>query len=81
MHLKDEAVDFLEQDTVRTLIKKYSQFINFPIYLWASKTVEVEEAVEEDEKPISESEDDEAQVCVYFFLSISLFKFFVLYYY
>lgn len=62
LHLKDEALDFLEQDTVRTLIKKYSQFINFPIHLWASKTVEVEEPVEDDEKPVSESEDEEAQV-------------------
>lgn len=60
--MKDEALDFLEQDTVRTLIKKYSQFINFPIHLWASKTVEVEEPVEDDEKPVSESEDEEAQV-------------------
>lgn len=33
LHLKDEALDFLEEDTIKQLIKKYSQFINFPIYM------------------------------------------------
>ncbi|KAJ8866164.1 hypothetical protein PR048_033688 [Dryococelus australis] len=37
LHLKDEALDFLEQDTLKNLVMKYSQFINFPIYLWSSK--------------------------------------------
>lgn len=57
LYLKDEAVDFLEEDTVKGLIKKYSQFINFPIYLWSSKTVEEEEAIPE-EKPAEKTEDD-----------------------
>merc|ERR1711935_708619 len=35
--LKEEAYDFLEVDTVKDLIKKYSQFINFNIYLWSAK--------------------------------------------
>merc|ERR1712047_193192 len=47
------------------LIKKYSQFINFSIYLWASKTETVEEPIEEEEeekepepeKPVDEDED------------------------
>jgi heat shock protein beta len=37
LHLKEEAYDFLEPDTVKKLINKYSQFINFDIYLWQSK--------------------------------------------
>ncbi|XP_017484926.1 PREDICTED: endoplasmin homolog [Rhagoletis zephyria] len=60
LHLKDEAQDFLEEDTVRELIRKYSQFINFPILMWSSKTVEEEVPIEEDaytEKP-EKSEDD-----------------------
>jgi len=47
LFLKPEAYDFLEHDTVRDLIKKYSQFINFNIYLWGSKTETVEEPIEE----------------------------------
>lgn len=35
--LKEEAYDYLEADTIEQLVKKYSQFINFPIYLWSSK--------------------------------------------
>lgn len=59
LHLKDEAQDFLEEDTVKQLIKKYSQFINFPIYMWTSKEVEEEIPVEEDtaEKPEKKDED------------------------
>ena len=37
LQLKEEAHDFLEGDTLKDLVKKYSQFINFPIYLWTSK--------------------------------------------
>nr|KAF7408945.1 hypothetical protein H0235_013797 [Vespula pensylvanica] len=57
LHMKDEALDFLEEDTVRNLIKKYSQFINFPIYLWNSKVIQVDE--EEDKSKPTEEEDGE----------------------
>ncbi|KAF0298847.1 Endoplasmin [Amphibalanus amphitrite] len=61
--LKDEAQDFLELDTLKKIIKKYSQFINFDLYLWESKTEEVEEPLEEDEeKPEKSSEDGEVEV-------------------
>lgn len=56
--MKDEALDFLEADTIKNLVKKYSQFINFPIYLWNSKVVQVDaEDIEEDKTPKEESED------------------------
>lgn len=62
LQLKPEAKDFLDPDTIRTLVKKYSQFINFPIYLWASRTEQVEEEEvdnEIDEKSENEDADDE----------------------
>ena len=63
LYLKEEAHDFLEQDTVRELIKKYSQFINFNIYLWGSSTQTVEEPIEDDEDEVDaeeeKKEDDE----------------------
>lgn len=60
LYLKDEAVDFLEEDTVKNLIKKYSQFINFPIYVWSSKQVEEEIPIEDEEgkKPEEKAEDE-----------------------
>ena len=68
--LKEEAYDYLEQDTVKDLIKKYSQFINFSIFMWTSKTETVDEPIEdeedEEEKPAEEEakkdEDEDAAV-------------------
>lgn len=74
LHLKEDARDYLEQDTLRNLVTKYSQFINFNIFLWSSKTEEVEEPIvdaevekkPEDEKDKKEDEkkdeDDDAKV-------------------
>lgn len=65
LRLKEEAEDFLEEKTLEDLVKKYSQFINFPIYLWSDKTVEKEvpleegEEEEEAEKPDEEKEAEE----------------------
>merc|ERR1711937_207809 len=59
LYLKESEYDFLEQDTVRDLIKKYSQFINFNIYLWGSSTKTVEEPIEEDEEEKTEDEVEE----------------------
>jgi heat shock protein beta len=61
--LKEEAYDYLEQDTVKDLIKKYSQFINFHIYMWTSKTETVDEPIEEEEeeKPAEEEEEKPAE--------------------
>jgi len=69
LYLKEEASDFLEAGTLQELIKKYSQFINFDIFLWSSKTEEVEEPIEETEEEKKEEtpeekkeDDDEAKV-------------------
>nr|UIC71720.1 heat shock protein 90 B [Haemaphysalis flava] len=71
LQLKEEARDFLELDSLKKLIEKYSQFINFNIYLWTSKTEMVDEPAEEakptpekdaedkDEDKVEEEEDDE----------------------
>ncbi|VDN17081.1 unnamed protein product, partial [Gongylonema pulchrum] len=59
LHLKEEAYDFLEADTLKSLVEKYSQFINFNIFLWQSKTETVEEPVEEVSK--AESHEEKAE--------------------
>merc|ERR1712013_948713 len=58
LYLKEESRDYLEQDTVKELIKKYSQFINFNIYLWGSKTETVEEPIEEEDEEIKDDGDE-----------------------
>ena len=56
--LKEEAYDFLEQDTIKDLIVKYSQFINFNIFLWSSSTKTIEEPLEEEEEKSEEPTDE-----------------------
>uniref|UniRef100_A0A8C7UUU8 Endoplasmin n=1 Tax=Oncorhynchus mykiss TaxID=8022 RepID=A0A8C7UUU8_ONCMY len=58
--MKEEATDYLELETIKNLVKKYSQFINFPIYIWASKTETVEEPIEDTE--VKDDTEDEVEV-------------------
>merc|ERR1712137_560271 len=58
LHLKDNASQYLNQDNLRSLVEKYSEFINFPIYLYESHIEEVEIANENDFEEGEESEDD-----------------------
>jgi len=72
LHLKEDCLEFLEEERLRDLVKHYSEFINFPIYLYTTKEVEEEvladdgddeEADEEDEDEDEEDEDeDDAEV-------------------
>ncbi|XP_020581987.1 LOW QUALITY PROTEIN: endoplasmin homolog [Phalaenopsis equestris] len=68
LHLRDEAKEYLDDIKLKELVKKYSEFINFPIYLWTSKEVDVEapsdeeesgEEEESSETPSSEGETEE----------------------
>ena len=47
LHIKEEATEYLQPSTLNDIIRRYSQFINFNIYLWRSKTFK--EQVPEDE--------------------------------
>jgi len=48
LHMKDEQTDFLKERTIKDLVKKHSQFIQYPIYLQITKEEEVDD--EEGEK-------------------------------
>lgn len=58
--MKEDAQEFLEISEVETVIKKYSEFIQYPIKLWKSttKTVEVE-STKEDKKDDADDDDDD----------------------
>uniref|UniRef100_A0A671ST20 Endoplasmin n=1 Tax=Sinocyclocheilus anshuiensis TaxID=1608454 RepID=A0A671ST20_9TELE len=64
--MKEEASDYLELETIKNLVRKYSQFINFPIYVWSSKVrlSTKEEPIEEEEAEAEKEEatEDEAEV-------------------
>ena len=57
--MKQDAQEFASEEKLKTLIKKYSEFINFPIYLRVSKEVSKEVPVEEDEEEKKEEETTE----------------------
>merc|ERR1719240_1814528 len=59
LHLKDDCKEFTEGDKIKELVKKYSEFISFPIYLKETKTVEKEVPVEEEEKKEEEKKEGE----------------------
>ena len=61
IYLKEEAQEYLDEDKLKELVGKYSEFINFPIYIWSSKEVEEEVPVEEEDEDAT-AEDDDAQV-------------------
>merc|ERR1719240_1856859 len=50
LHLKDDCKEFTEGDKIKELVKKYSEFISFPIYLKETKTVEKEGDDKKEEK-------------------------------
>ena len=39
LHLKEDAAEYADEKKLGALIKQYSEFIAFPIKLWASKCV------------------------------------------
>merc|ERR1711871_492435 len=57
LFLKEDASEFLEQSKLEDLIKRYSEFITFPIYLHKSKTETVEVPVEEETEEETEEEE------------------------
>merc|ERR1711907_661895 len=59
LHLKDDCKEFTEGDKINELVKKYSEFISFPIYLKETKTVEKEVPVEEEKKDEGDDKKEE----------------------
>merc|ERR1712178_433230 len=58
LHLKDDCKEFTEVDKIKDLVKKYSEFISFPIYLKETKTVEKEVPIEEEEEKKDEEKKE-----------------------
>jgi len=43
LHMKDEQTDYLKERTIKDLVKKHSQFIQYPIFLQITKEEEVDD--------------------------------------
>merc|ERR1712076_214907 len=60
LHLKEDAHDYLSEDKLKDSVKKYSQFIQFPIYVKVKKEVETEAEEEDEDDDDDDEEKDEA---------------------
>merc|ERR1711988_702158 len=58
LHLKEDAHDFLSEDKLKETSKKYSQFIQFPIYVKVKKEVDADSEEDDDDE---EKEDEEEE--------------------
>merc|ERR1712083_1071007 len=60
LHLKEDAHDYLSEDELKDSVKKYSQFIQFPIYVKVKKEVEAEAEEDDDDDDDKEDEEEKA---------------------
>eukprot|EP01118_Nematostelium_gracile_P012302 TRINITY_DN4477_c0_g1_i1.p1 TRINITY_DN4477_c0_g1~~TRINITY_DN4477_c0_g1_i1.p1 ORF type:complete len:796 (+),score=308.29 TRINITY_DN4477_c0_g1_i1:65-2452(+) len=61
LHLKEDADEYLDDKTLSALVKRYSEFINFPIYLWSSHEEEIDVPLTEEELAAEKKDDTESE--------------------
>merc|ERR1719191_2516494 len=58
LHLKEDALDYLSESKLKDSVQKFSQFIQYPIYVKVKKEVEVEDDEDDDDEEEDKDEED-----------------------
>merc|ERR1719414_2902505 len=62
LHMKEDMSEYLEEQRVKDLVKKHSEFIGFPIKLYTEKTTEKEVTDDDDDDDEDEGDADKPKV-------------------
>merc|ERR1711939_1280062 len=62
LHLKEDAHEYLSESKLKEAAKKYSQFIQFPIYVKVKKEVDADADEDDDDDDDDEDKEDEDDV-------------------
>eukprot|EP01129_Flabellula_baltica_P004304 TRINITY_DN148_c0_g1_i1.p1 TRINITY_DN148_c0_g1~~TRINITY_DN148_c0_g1_i1.p1 ORF type:complete len:713 (-),score=240.50 TRINITY_DN148_c0_g1_i1:149-2254(-) len=62
LHMKEDQEEFLDERGIKDLVKKHSQFIQYPISLLCTKEEEVTDSEDDDEPKVEEADTDEPKI-------------------